>query len=141
MLPVTEVVVDVPVKAKREKAVKAPKPRKPPKTPRPPRVRTRDANRSWSIAAGIAGAIGLTFSVILATGALFIALDAGEGSAFFTHLSDVCDGLVGPLKDVFSFSGVNAAKKQSLVGWGLGSMGYLLLGRFVQSILMSRIKD
>lgn len=120
------------------KPVKVPKP---PKTPRPAKVRTDNANRALSIAAGIAGTIGLVFSVILATGALLIALDVDQGSTFFAHLSDMCDGLVGPLKDVFTFTGVDADKKEVLVGWGLGSMGYLLVGRFVQSILMSRVKD
>lgn len=130
--------------AKEPKALKEPKPAKapkPPKTPKPPKLRTGNANRRWTIAAGVVGAIGLLFSVVLATGALFIALDAGQGGAFFAHLSDACDALVGPLKDVFSFSGVNAGKKQALVGWGLGSMGYLLVGRFIQSVFMSRVKD
>lgn len=104
-------------------------------------MRTGNANRVFFIAAGIVGGIGLLFSVILTTGALLIALDVDQGSTFFAHLSDVCDGLVGPLKDVLNFSGVNADKKEALVGWGLGSMGYLLVSRFVQSILMSRVKD
>ncbi len=77
--------------------------------------------------------------MILAIGALFIALDAGQDSSLFVHLSDLCDSLVGPLKDVFHFTGVNADKKESLVGWGLGSMGYLLVGRFLQSVLQARI--
>lgn len=128
-------------KVMQSKPVKPAKVPKPPKTPRPAKVRTDNANRVLSIAAGIVGAIGLLFSVILATGALLIALDVDQGGAFFAHLSDACDGLVGPLKDVFSFSGVNADKKEALVGWGLGSMGYLLVGCFVQSILMSRVKD
>ncbi|MBC7592752.1 MAG: hypothetical protein H7288_02220 [Kineosporiaceae bacterium] len=136
VIPVTDL-----VRAKQPKPVKPVKVPKPPKTPRPAKVRTDNANRGFFIAAGIVGAIGLLFSVILATGALLIALDVDQGTAFFAHLSDVCDGLVGPLKDVFNFSGVNADKKEALVGWGLGSMGYLLVGRFVQSILMSRVKD
>ena len=163
--PTPGVAADLPVKARREakakrlkepkapkrpkepKQAKEPRPAKPAKVPRPPKmrkppkVRTGNANRFWAIAAGVAGAIGLVSSMILATGALFFALDAGQGSTLFTHLSDVCDGLVGPLKDVFSFSGINANKKEALVAWGTGSMAYLLVGRFVQSIFMSRIKD
>lgn len=128
-------------KVKQPKPEKPAKVPKPPKTPRPAKVRTGNANRAFAIAAGIVGAIGLLFSVILATGALLIALDVDQGGTFFAHLSDVCNGLVGPLKDVFTFTGVDAVKKEALVGWGLGSMGYLLVGRFVQSILMSRVKD
>ena len=162
MPPAPEVAADLSVEGRRETKVKRPKEPKapkrakepksaepvkptkvprPPKTRKPPKVRTGIANRSWAIAAGVAGAIGLVSSMILATGALFFALDAGQASALFTHLSDVCDGLVGPLKDVFSFTGVNANKKEALVAWGTGSMAYLLVGRFVQSIFMSRIKD
>lgn len=126
---------------KEPKPAKAPKERKPPKTPKPPKARTGNSNRYWTIAAGVIGTLGLLLSVVLATGALFVALDAGQGGSFFANLSDACDALVGPLKGVFSFSDVNADKKEALVGWGLGSVGYLLVGRFVQSILLTRVKN
>ena len=135
-----------PPREKREKKVsppkaeKTPKPPKEVKTPKPPRIRTGDQGKGIEIAAGVIGAIGLLLSVILAVGALFIALDKGLDSSLFAHLSDLCDALVGPLKDVFHFTGVNAGKKESLVGWGLGSMGYLLVGRFLQSVLQSQVK-
>lgn len=130
-----------PVKEPKAKAEKPVKPPKPAKTPKPPRTRTSRSAVRLTLLAGIIGAAGLILSVILAVGALFIALDAAQGSAFFGHLSDLCDALVGPLKDVFTFSGSNADKKESLVGWGLGSMGYLLIGRFIQSVLQSKIPD
>lgn len=126
-------------KPPREKKTKVEKAPKPAKTPKPPKTRSsRNAGR-LSLLAGIIGGAGLILSVILAVGALFIALDAAQGSAFFGYLSDLCDALVGPLKDVFTFSGDNADKKQALVGWGLGSMGYLLVGRFIQSVLQSKV--
>ncbi|MEO6472292.1 MAG: hypothetical protein ABIR57_10160 [Aeromicrobium sp.] len=128
-------------KVKAPKAVKPPKEPKPPKTPKPPRVRSESQGAALALSAGIIGSVGLLLSVILAVGALFIALDAAQGSGFFTLLSDLCDFLVGPLKDVFHFTGLNANKKESLVGWGLGSMGYLLVGRFLQSVLQSRVKS
>lgn len=108
--------------------------------PKPPALRTDVRNRRLRFIAAVIGATGLMFSLILAFGALFVALGAGEQSGFFANLSDVCDALVGPLKDVFGFSGANADKKQTLVAWGLGSMGYLLLGRVVQLLVLSRIK-
>ncbi|MGZ5368430.1 hypothetical protein [Aeromicrobium sp.] len=114
---------------------------KSPKKPRPPRTRSDVANHRWGIAAGAVVALGMSLSVILAIGALFVALGAAQGSAFFSHLSDLCDALVGPLTDVFNFTGANADKKEAAVGWGLGSVGYLLLGRFLQSVLLSRFKD
>jgi uncharacterized membrane protein len=109
--------------------------------PRPPRTRSDVANHRWSIAAGAVFALGLWLSVILAIGALFVALDVAQGSAFFDYLSGLCDALVGPLTEVFNFTGADADKKESLVGWGLGSVGYLLLGRFLQSVLLSRVND
>ena len=130
-----------PKAARKPKPAKEPKAPKPPKVPKPPAVRSEVSNRRWSMGAAIAGAIGLILSVILAIGALFVALDAAQGSAFFGLLSDVCNALAGPLKDVFSFSGVNADRNAALVGWGLGSVGYLLLGKFLQSVLLSRVKD
>jgi hypothetical protein len=133
--PAVKADVEVPVRPAREKKAKVPR------VPKPPKTRSDIANRRLHIAAAIVGAIGLTFSLVLAFGALFVALDAGQGSGFFAHLSDLCDVLVGPSKKVFDFSGANAEKKQALVAWGVGSMGYLLIGRFAQSILLSRIKD
>lgn len=85
--------------------------------------------------------LGLLLSVVLAIGVLLVALDAGRDGAFFGHLSTVCDALVGPLKDIFHFSGAEAQSKQALVGWGMGSMGYLLVGRFVQSVLQGGDKN
>lgn len=128
-----------PVKLKAPKPPKAARKPKPIKTPKPPRLGSREAGARLSALAGVIGALGLLISVVLAVGALFIALDAAQGSAFFGHLSDLCDALAGPLKDVFTFSGANADKKEALVGWGLGSMGYLLVGRFLQSILQRRV--
>lgn len=111
------------------------------RVPKPPKVRSDMSNRRLRFVAAAVGALGLLSSLILALGALILALDAGQGSGFVTHLFTVCDTLVGPLKDVFSFGGANGDKKQALVAWGLGSMGYLLVGRFIQSLLLARIKD
>ena len=56
------------------------------------------------VAAAI-GILGLIFSVVLAVGALTVAIGAGEGNAIYDPLSTVCDALAGPLKDAFSFTG------------------------------------
>ncbi|MGA8988366.1 hypothetical protein [Aeromicrobium sp.] len=93
------------------------------------------------VVAATVGAIGLICSVILAVGALMVALGAGESNAAYDLLSSICDALVGPLSDVFTFTGTNGADKEALVAWGLGSMGYLLIGLFAQSVLRSRIED
>jgi hypothetical protein len=92
------------------------------------------------VLAGIIGAIGLICSVILAIGALLVALDA-DGGRIYDVVSDACDVLVGPLRDVFSFSGSNADMKESLVAWGAGSIVYLVVGMTAQSLLRSTIDD
>ena len=93
-----------------------------------------------SLLAGVIGAVGLICSVVLAFGALLVALDADGGSVYDT-VSSICDVLVGPLRDVFSFSGTNAAMKESLVAWGAGSIIYLVVGVVAQSMLRSALDD
>ena len=114
---------------------------RPPKTPKPPRERSANPNRNWRLAAGIVGAVGLVFSVVLAAVALLIALGADQGSGIVGSIADLCNFLVGPLSDLFSFGGPNAETKQALVSWGLGSMIYLLVSRFIQSTLLRRVQD
>jgi hypothetical protein len=59
----------------------------------------------------------------------------------FHKVSSVCDALVGPLRDVFSFSGVNGDSKDALVAWGLGALAYLIVGLFAQTFLRSHAED
>ncbi len=75
--------------------------------------------------AALVGAIGLILSVVLAVGALTVAIGAGEGNAIYDPLSTVCDALAGPLKNAFSFTGPNAASREEFLGWGAGSRIYL----------------
>lgn len=93
-----------------------------------------------SLLGGLVGALGLLCSVILALGALLVALDA-DGVSVYDTVSSTCDVLVGPLRDVFSFSGTNAAMKESLMAWGAGSIAYLVAGMVVQSLLRSATDD
>lgn len=92
------------------------------------------------VLAGLVGAAGLVGSVVLALGALLVALDATDSSLFDT-VSSTCDALVGPLADAFSFSGTNAAMKESLVAWGAGAILYLVVGMVAQSLLRSTVDD
>lgn len=96
--------------------------------------------RVLSVLAGVIGAVGLICSVILAFGALLVALDA-DGGTVYDVVSGICDVLVGPLRDVFSFSGANADIKESLVAWGAGSITYLVAGIALQSMLRSAADD
>jgi hypothetical protein len=98
------------------------------------------AKRLVSLLAGLIGAVGLVCSVVLAFGALLVALDA-TGSSVYDSVSPVCDVLVGPLRDVFSFTGTNADMKESLVAWGAGAIAYLIVGFVAQSLLRSAVDD
>ncbi|MRJ76784.1 hypothetical protein GEV29_09570 [Aeromicrobium sp. SMF47] len=109
------------------------------------RERGRDGGtagrRAVSLLAGAVGAVGLLCSFVLAVGALLVALGAGEGSSAYDTVTSVCDLLIGPLRDVFSFSGKDAEVKESLVAWGAGSMAYLVIGVLAQSLLRARLQD
>ena len=87
------------------------------------------------------GIVGLTCSLILAVGAFMAALGTTNSNGAYDTLSSVCDVLVGPLRNVFSFSGTNAEMKEAVVSWGGGSMIYVLVGMFAQSYLRSRADD
>ncbi len=89
----------------------------------------------------VLGALGFVFSVVLAIGAFMVALNPQDDGGLFSAVSNVCDALVGPLRGLFSFSGVNGESKEALVAWGLGALGYLVLGLFAQSFLRSRSED
>ena len=69
--------------------------------------------------------LGLVFSVVLAVGALTVAMGFGEGNALYDPISTACDILAGPLKSAFDFSGPNAASREEFLGWGAGSLIYL----------------
>jgi hypothetical protein len=92
-------------------------------------------------AAALVGALGLIFSVVLAVGALTVAIGAGEGNAIYDPLSTVCDALVGPLKNAFNFSGPNAASREEFLGWGAGSLIYLALSFAGQAAHRAATRD
>ena len=93
-----------------------------------------------SVLAGLVGAAALICSVLLAVGALLVALGA-DSSSGYDVLARTCDRLIGPLRDAFSFSGPHADVKESLVAWGAGSIGYLVVSLVAQSAARSSAKD
>jgi hypothetical protein len=86
---------------------------------------TRQGRSPRVVVAAVVGGVGLICSVVLAVGAFTVALGTDEANGFYAKLSSVCDTLVGPLRDLFSFSGANADMKEALVAWGAGSLVYL----------------
>ncbi len=98
----------------------------------------RTAGAVMAVAIGL---LGLVASVVLAAGALTVALGAGEGNAIYDPLSTVCNALVGPLKDAFNFSGPNAASREEFLGWGAGSLIYLAVSFAGQAAHRAAARD
>ncbi|MFC5678133.1 hypothetical protein [Aeromicrobium endophyticum] len=107
---------------------------------RPQRGPGAGRKRIVSVLAGLVGAVGLLCSVVLAFGALLVALDA-TGSGVYDSVASLCDVLVGPLRDAVSFTGTKADMKESLVAWGAGAIVYLVVGIVAQSLLRSTVDD
>ena len=93
-----------------------------------------------TVVAAVVGAGGLILSVVLAVGAMLAALGTDSG-ALYTVVSAICDALTAPIGGLVDFTGSNAAQKEALVAWGLGSIVYLAIGLGAQSVLRSRTDD
>jgi hypothetical protein len=102
---------------------------------------TRQGRSPRVVVAAVVGGVGLICSVVLAVGAFTVALGTDEANGFYAKLSSVCDTLVGPLRDLFSFSGANADMKEALVAWGAGSLVYLGVFLAAQAFLGSGDDD
>jgi hypothetical protein len=90
-------------------------------------VRERLAALVWIVA--------VVFAVILAAGALLIALEANRSNDLVEHVLDWAGGLDGPFRDLFTFDGDNAVKKAALVNWGLAAVAWLVGGRIVAAVI------
>lgn len=108
----------------------------PPALPRAPKKST--PNEKFGILLIGLGALGLLCSVVLAVGALLVAIEVDVDATFAGAVSDLCDVLVGPLGGLFSFSGENAAARNDLFARGIGSMIYLAIGLFLPSVARRR---
>ena len=83
--------------------------------------------------AGVVGLIALGISVLLAVGALLVALGFDSGG-LYEGLRAVANLLVGPLEGAFDFGGANAERKEHFLAWGAGSVGYLLISFIGQAV-------
>jgi hypothetical protein len=90
-------------------------------------VRERVAALVWIVA--------VVFAVILAAGALLIALEANRNNDLVENVLDWAGGLDGPFRDLFTFDGDNAVKKAALVNWGLAAVAWLVGGRIVSAFI------
>jgi hypothetical protein len=94
-------------------------------------VRVRIAQVVWLIC--------VLCALVLALGALLVALDANKDNAlvqFILETADFVDLGVFDRKDgVMKFTGENAATKNALVNWGLAAVVWLIIGRILDRII------
>jgi hypothetical protein len=74
-------------------------------------------------------------AVILAAGALLIALDANPNNDLVDSVIGWAGDLDGPFNNMFTFDGENAATKEALVNWGLAAVAWLIGGKIASSII------
>jgi len=74
-------------------------------------------------------------AVILAAGALLIALDANPNNDLVDSVIGWAGDLDGPFNKMFTFDGENAATKEALVNWGLAAVAWLIGGKIASSII------
>lgn len=80
------------------------------------------------------GALGMVLAVVLAVGALLVALGANQTEGIVGVIATICDALAGWLRGLFDLSGPNSRTTESLVAWGLGSVIYLGVGLVAQGL-------
>ena len=97
-------------------------------------VRNRIASVVWLLA--------VLAAIILAAGALLIALDANQDNAIVEWVLDAAHAIDGPFWKVFEFTEENARgqvvtdeTKEALVNWGLAAVAYLVVGRFLDRVI------
>lgn len=87
-------------------------------------VRSRVASAVWLLA--------VLAALILAVGALLVALDANEDNSIVKFLLDAGHKIDGPFWKVFTFEDTT---KEYLVNWGLAAVAYLIGGRILDRII------
>lgn len=94
-------------------------------------VRTRVAQVVWLFF--------LVCALLLAVGALLVALDANNRNALVEFVLDGADGVdLGVFSrdnGIKEFRGDNAQVKNALLNWGLGAVAYLVVGRVLDRVI------
>jgi len=95
------------------------------------RVRTIVAQVIWTIA--------VIAALILALGALLVAVKANQDNSlvkFVLHVADDVDlGLFDRDNGIKQFTGSNAEIKNALFNWGIGALAWLIVGRIIDRIV------
>lgn len=95
-----------------------------------------DSVRS-KIAAGI-WLVAVVCALLLAAGALLIALNANPDNSIVKFVLDGADVLDGPFSldnGVFTFDAKDAETKNALVNWGIAAVVYLVVGKILDRII------
>ena len=78
-------------------------------------------------------------ALVLAVGALLIAIDANRDNALVSAVLDLADGVdLGVFSrenGIREFDGSNAETKNALFNWGLGAVAYLVVGRLLERVI------
>ena len=93
-------------------------------------VRSKIASLIWLVA--------VVCALLLATGALLIALNANQDNSIVSFILKCADFLDGPFSrdnGVFTFDGKDAETKNALVNWGIAAVVYLIIGKVLDRII------
>lgn len=94
-------------------------------------LRTRLAHIIWLVC--------VVCALLLAIGALLVALKANESNDLVAFVKDAASAVdlgVFDRKDgIFKFDGDNATTKNALVNWGLGAVVWLVVGRVLDRLV------
>jgi len=94
-------------------------------------LRTRVAQVVWLVF--------LLCALLLAVGALLVALDANRDNALVRLVLDGADtvdlGLFSRNNGIKEFGGSSAEVKNALLNWGLGAVAYLVVGRILDRLI------
>jgi len=93
-------------------------------------VRSKVASVIWLVA--------VVCALLLATGALLIALNANPDNSIVKFVLDGADLLDGPFSldnGVFTFDAKDAETKSALVNWGIAAVAYLVVGKVLDRII------
>jgi hypothetical protein len=94
-------------------------------------IRTRIAQVVWLVF--------VLCALVLAVGALLVALDANVDNPLVEFVLDGADavdlGVFSRENGIKEFAGDNADTKNALFNWGIGAIAYLVVGRIVDRVI------
>ena len=103
-------------------------------------ARGKDAvSKLRTLVAQLVWLVCVACALLLAAGALLVALDARRGNELVTFVLQSADavdlGVFERNAGVFDFKGQGAEIKNALVNWGLGAVAWLVVGRILDRII------